>query len=184
MNPTMIQSLVRKSRPETIPLKEWDHVGPNIEPRLKATSLRDNSGAQQLAEALRSRLDIREGYQGLEIETTSYVGRIDVGSLRIAVRPKLGATPLATLVRYAYGLRDISIIDETHTPIAHFGFHDLLVAMLGDEVEELLHRGLARRYAPLSERMESPRGRILFNEIIRRGGIMEARLHAGILSGL
>ena len=125
---------------------------------------------------MRTRLDIREGFQGLEIESTSYVGRIDVGTFRIAVRPKLAAAPLSTLVSYAYGLRDVSIIDETHTPTAHFGFHDLLVAMLADEVEELLHRGLARRYTPLSESMESPRGQILFNEIIRRGGITEARL--------
>jgi 5-methylcytosine-specific restriction enzyme subunit McrC len=74
------------------------------------------------------------------------------------------------------GQRDISTIDETLTPTAHFGFHDLLIAMLVEEVDELLHGGLARRYSARSERMASPRGRILFNEIIRGGGITEARL--------
>src|SRR5262245_36996034 len=136
----MIQNLLPDGQPETVLLKEWDHVRPADEPRLKGTSLKDYSGAQRLAENLRSRLDIREGYQGLEIESTSFVGRIDVGPLRIAVRPKLAATPLSTLVHYAYGLRDVSTIEETRTPTAHYGFHDLLVAMLADEVEELLHR--------------------------------------------
>lgn len=172
----MIQNLLPNGGPETILLNEWDHIGPMDQPRLKATSLKDNSGAQRLAEALRARLDIREGYQGLEIVSTSFVGRIDVGPLRIAIKPKLAAGPLSSLVRYAYGLRDISTIDETRTPTAHFGFHDLLIAMLAEEVDELLHRGLTRRYSALSERMDSPRGQILFSEIVRRGGITEARL--------
>src|SRR5262249_42228615 len=112
----------------------------------------------------------------LEIESTSYVGRIDVGPLRIAIQPKLPAMPLSTLLRYAYGLRDVGMIHETHTPTTRYGLHDLLIFMLAAEVEELLHRGLARRYIALSQQLESPRGQIVFREIIRRGGIREARL--------
>ena len=84
--------------------------------------------------------------------------------------------PLARLVRYAYGLRDIATIEETRAPTARYGLHDLLIAMLAAEVEELVHRGLARRYTSLSERLESPRGRILVGQLIHQGGIVEARL--------
>jgi 5-methylcytosine-specific restriction enzyme subunit McrC len=48
--------------------------------------------------------------------------------------------------------------------------------MLAAEVEELLHRGLARRYVPLAGPLESPRGRILVEELARQGGITDARI--------
>ena len=158
--------MLPNQRPEGAPaivveLAEWEKVGPAQDPRLQGTSLVDDTSAQRLAQALRDRVDIREGYQGLEIASTSFVGRIDVGPLRIAIRPKLPAIPLTRLLRYAYGLRDILTVAETSAPTAQHGFHYLLIAMLAAEVEELLSRGLARRYVPLSENLESPRGRIL-----------------------
>jgi 5-methylcytosine-specific restriction enzyme subunit McrC len=157
-------------------LREWESVGPTETLGLKGTSLRDNLAAQRLVDQLRSRVDIREGYQGLEITSTSFVGRVDVGSLRIAIQPKLPALPLTTLMRYAYGLRDLGIIEETSTPTCLHGLHDLLIIMLVAEVEELLHRGLARRYIPVIEKLESPRGRVLFEKIMWNGGITEPRL--------
>jgi 5-methylcytosine-specific restriction enzyme subunit McrC len=159
-----------------IVLKEWDRVGPATCPQLKGTSLKDDVAAQRLADSLRSRVDIREGYGGLEIATTSFVGHIDVGPLRIAIQPKLPAMPLTILLRYAYGLRDVGILDETRTPTTRHGLHDLLIALLAAEVEELLHRGLVRRYISVSERLGSPRGRILIEEIVRHGGVKEASL--------
>lgn len=159
-----------------VELTEWDQVGPAQNPLLEGRSLRDDLPAQRLAHMLRSRVDIREGYRGLEINTTSFVGRVDVGPLRIAIRPKLPAMPLACLLRYAYRLRNLSILRETRAPTTRHGFQDLLVAMLTSEVEELVYRGLARRYVPLSERRENPRGRILIDQFIRRGGLTEARL--------
>jgi len=161
-----------------IELAEWDQVGPAQDQRLRGISLANNMPARQLAQALRNRVDIREGYQGLEITATSFVGRVDVGPLRIAIRPKLPAMPLARLLRYAYGLRDIATPEETETraPTIRYGLQDLLIAMLAAEVEELLHRGLARRYVPLLDRLESPRGRISVEELARRAGITDSRL--------
>ena len=116
-----------------IELPEWEHVGPERDPRLKGIWLRDVS-ARRLVEALRNRIDIREGYQGLEIDSTSYVGRVDVGPVRVSIRPKLPSMPLALLLRYAYGLRDVMRIEETHAPTIRHGLHDLLIAMLVAEV--------------------------------------------------
>lgn len=159
-----------------IELKEWEQVGPENEPRLRSHSFAANPAARHLAETLRGRVDIREGYNGIEIASTSFVGRVDLGWLRVAIRPKLAAAPLACLLRYAYGLRDINIVEETRAPTKHQGLHDLLIALLADEIEESLHRGLARRYAPRAERLESPRGRLLVNELAAQGGLVEARL--------
>jgi 5-methylcytosine-specific restriction enzyme subunit McrC len=159
-----------------IELLEWDQVGPDQDPLLKGISLVNDVPARRVAEALRGRVDIREGYHGLEINSTSFVGRVDVGPVRIVIRPKLPAMPLTRLLRYAYGLRDVMTVEETSTPTTRHGLHDLLIAMLAAEVEELLHRGLARHYVPLQEKVESPRGRILVGELVRQGGIREGQL--------
>jgi 5-methylcytosine-specific restriction enzyme subunit McrC len=168
-------------RPEVSPsfvveLTEWDEVGPAQDSRLRGYSLAGDMSLRRLAEMLRGRVDIREGYEGLEITSTSFVGRVDVGPLRIAIGPKLPAMPLARLLRYAYGLRDVTAVEETQSPTTRHGLHDLLVALLASEAEELLHRGLARRYIPISEMLESPRGHILIDQVISQGGVREARL--------
>jgi len=84
--------------------------------------------------------------------------------------------PLACLLRYAYGLRDLAIVEKTLAPTTRHGLHDLLISLLADEIEELLHGGLSRRYVPLSENLANPKGRILVESLARRGGVREARL--------
>jgi 5-methylcytosine-specific restriction enzyme subunit McrC len=160
----------------SVELAEWERVGPEQSAQLRGTSFAGDPAAQMLVRRLRERVDIYEGYQGLEISSTSYVGRIDIGSLRISIQPKLPALPLATLLRYAYGLRDVGILPETQAPLERHAFHDLLIALLLAEVEELIHRGLARRYVPLIQPLDSPRGQILVTQLARRGGLREARL--------
>jgi 5-methylcytosine-specific restriction enzyme subunit McrC len=164
------------SAPTLVELTEWAQVGPEQFPVLAEQSLVENVLSQPLAEALRNRLDIRRSYHGLEITSTSFVGRVDVGRLRISILPKLPAMPLARLLRYAYSLRDLATIEETRAPTTRHGLHDLLIVMLANEVEELLHRGPARRYVPLTNNTDSPRGRILINQVVRNGGVREARL--------
>lgn len=132
--------------------------------------------AVKVAAALRDRIDILETSVGLDIAATSWVGSIDVGPIRVNVRPKLPRTPLTQLFRYAYGLRDLALHDETQTPTAAGGIHDLLAAMLASEADSLLRQGLAKRPVQRLEKLESPRGRIALGEIARQGGVIEARL--------
>ena len=163
-------------RASIVSLNEWDRKTPANLAELEGTSLKGNATAQRVADSIRGCIDVREGYRGLEVESTSFVGWLDIGTLRIAIQPKLSGMPLATLLRYAYGLRDLRIIDETRAPTIRHGLHDLLIQMLTDEVEELIGRGLARRYIPLSGSLDRPRGKILIGELAKRGGITQARL--------
>src|ERR1700688_2073559 len=96
INPNLVPEGVR---PITIELTEWDQVGPAQDARLKGSSLARNQKLRRLAETLRGRLDFREGYDGLEIASTSFVGRVDVGPLRVVIGPKLPAMPLTRLLR-------------------------------------------------------------------------------------
>ena len=162
-----------KAGPLRVNMAEWSFVDATAHPGLKNVSLGSDSRLRALVDSLRERVDIRQGYDGLEISSTSFVGHIDVGPLRISITPKLSALPLAALLRYAYGLRDLTRMDETFAPTERGGLQDLLIALLAAEVEELLHRGLPRLYVPLEQKLESPRGRLLINQIIRDGGIRE-----------
>jgi 5-methylcytosine-specific restriction enzyme subunit McrC len=165
-----------ESEPTLVELTEWDQIGPERLPALADMALAENVLSQPLTERLQNRLDIRRSYHGLIITSTSFVGRVDVGRLRIAIMPKLPAMPLTQLLRYTYGLRDITTIEETHAQSARLGLQDLLIAMLANEVEELLHRGPARHYVPTIDNSDSPRGRILIGHLVRNGGVREARL--------
>lgn len=159
-----------------IRLAEWESRSPASDPALRGLSLAGDERSLRLAEVLRRRVDIRPGYEGVEIEASSFVGHVDVGPLRIAIEPKLPSLPLTRLLRYAYGLGDIAILEETIAPAAEYGFQDLLIAMLASEIEGILRRGLSRRYLPKHEKLDSPRGHILVDQLIREGGIQDARL--------
>jgi 5-methylcytosine-specific restriction enzyme subunit McrC len=170
----MNQTPAIEARLTSVSLTEWDNIGPRSDNRLEGATL--SVVARRLAESLRGRVDIREMHDGLEIASTSFVGRIDFDRFRIAIQPKLPAMPLSILLRYAYALRDVSIIDETRTSTTRHGLQDMLILMLADEVEELLHRGLSRRYMRVSEKLENPRGKVVFFELACQGGVIEARL--------
>lgn len=132
--------------------------------------------AVERAAALREKINIRETSTGLEITATQWVGRVDVGPVRVVVRPKLPQAPLTCLLRYAYRLRDLDIREETQTPTGQGGFHDLLATMLAMETAALIQQGLAKRHIERAEKLASPRGRIAIGEIARQGGVIEARL--------
>lgn len=174
--PTMLEYLENDFEAVPVTLNEWDRVEAVSRPQLIGTTLRNNLTAQTLALAIRGQVDVREGYKGLEVSTTSFVGHIAVGPLRININPKLQGLALTSLVRYAYGLRDFQVIGQTLTPTAQYGIHDILISLLVAEIEELLHRGLLRRYVPVSEMLTSPRGRILVDKIASRGGIVDGAL--------
>lgn len=160
----------------SIDLAEWSKASSTTHPRLKYASLKEDLPAQQLTHKLRRRLHIYEGFHGLQVESTSFVGCINVGPLRISVRPKLTALPLIQLFRYAYRLSDLSLFDSSQAPFAPSQFQDLLILMLANEAERLSRGGLLRHYESMVEDLASPRGSPLINEVIRRGGVLKATL--------
>jgi 5-methylcytosine-specific restriction enzyme subunit McrC len=76
--------------------------------------------------------------------------------------------PLYRLLKYAYGLRDLHIFDEAVHDIDSFPFYDLMIYQLYAEVEDLVYRGLNKKYMRKKEDLESPRGKINFNKLATR----------------
>lgn len=159
-----------------VALAEWDRVVVDTSANCGGWSIASDPAAQALTASLKNKVELRSNLKGLEIETTSFVGKVVVGPLTIAIRPKIGLVPLAQLLRYAYGLRDVETFDETASATTQHGFQELLIHLLVTEVEELVQRGLARAYLPFADNLDRPRGRLDIATIVRRSGIREARL--------
>lgn len=159
-----------------VALAEWDRVVVDTIADYGGWSIANDAAAQGLAASLKNKVELRPTLKGLEIETTSFVGRVVVGPLTITIRPKIDLVPLAQLLRYAYGLRDVETFDEAASATTQHGFQELLIHLLVTEVEELVQRGLARAYLPFADNLDRPRGRLDVAAIVRRSGIREARL--------
>ena len=153
----------------------WQTVGPKEQPALRGQVVTE-SITQELIASLQGRQEIRPTFDGIEITSSSFVGRVDVGNLRILIEPKLDGTPLTSLLQYAYGLHKMGMVEHTVSDVAKEGILEMLVAMLVTEVERVLAAGVPSRYVRREESLASPRGALLINEIARSGGVREARL--------
>lgn len=96
------------------------------------------------------------------------MGSVQIGNLRLSILPKITGLPLLRLIRYAYNLREIDMFESLEFGTEGGGFQDLLIHQLVIEVNELIHKGLNRNYERMEERLQSPRGRIDFFEIIQQ----------------
>ncbi len=150
-------------------LREWSTLEPNEGSALLAQRLGGPEERQLAAELARAgRLSIEELAAGLRVSSTSFVGRLQVGSLVITIEPKLATESLLALVRYAYGLRDVLRLGSAAFATSGGLLPDLLAAQLLGEVTELLARGLPRRYVERTEDLSAPRGRIDVAALARR----------------
>ena len=121
-------------------------------------------------------LEVVELRKGLSVRSTSFVGRVRLGGVEITVVPKLPSAALLTLLRYAYGLRNLHLLPPTAQTTQVLGLQDLLVWQFVEEGRELLGRGLRRAYVRREEALASPRGRIDFQAMAGRGSQVEATL--------
>jgi 5-methylcytosine-specific restriction enzyme subunit McrC len=164
---------------EPVTIKEWETISPESDSRLAGLNLGDQT-TRKIAEKLTNsgKLKILELRQGLSIEATSYVGSLKLGRLRLTILPKLADKPdtFLALLRYAYGWRRLTRFSPVAHGLATRTFQDLLIFQLTTEAEELLSRGLHRRYEAMHDDLTSPRGKIDFQSLMRQGGLSQARL--------
>jgi 5-methylcytosine-specific restriction enzyme subunit McrC len=152
-----------------VSLHEWETRRPDPGCPLEGLSLTEYPNAHQLASELTSsgQLQILELAQGLELRASSFVGRIELGALTIAIQPKITGMPLLNLLRYAYGLRNLTIFPDVPYTIDDVDFQDLLIQQLAAEVSDLFARGLHRDYKRIAGILTTPRGRIDFTRYVQ-----------------
>ncbi len=162
----------------SICLQEWSECRPDPGTPLAGLSFGSDHAARELARQLSDsgRIEIRELGQGISIKTTSYVGRLNLGSWQIVIQPKIAGAPFLSLLRYAYGLRNLTLFSETGHSVQAQTFQDLVIHQLAAEAAELVSRGLHRDYVRVAEALASPRGRIDMQAFVRQAGQFQAAL--------
>jgi transposase len=148
----------------SVNLREWETLRPDPGSVLYQQSFSAYPAGRRLAEELTKagRMKIFELTRGLELQATSFVGRILIGDMTVTVHPKISGAPLLNLFRYAYGLRNLELYGDANFASARWTFQDLLVQQLAAEVTELLKRGIQRDYECVRSDLANPRGRIDF----------------------
>jgi len=162
----------------TLRLAEWQIASPASGSPTQGLGLGNDPAVQDLARRLSDSrmLEVQELREGLFVRSTSFVGRVRLGEVEITVVPKVLSETLLTLLRYAYGLRNLHLLPTTTYGTQALGFQDLLVWQLVEEAQDLLARGLRRTYVKREEALASPRGRIDFQALAGRDCLVEATL--------
>jgi 5-methylcytosine-specific restriction enzyme subunit McrC len=147
-------------------MSEWDKLSPLPGNALFGRDLADKAIRSKAHDLFDSGCaEVLELASGLELRTRSFVGRFALGDLIVTIRPKLPDAPFLSLLRYAYGLRDLNLQETTEYSSKHVSFQELLVLQLATEVRELLTRGIHREYERKEDDLLNPRGRIEFHRL-------------------
>ena len=101
-----------------------------------------------------------------QIKPDSTVGAVEIGDLSILIRPKIGIPALLSLACYAIGRVKFQM-EEFDFPEEN-ALHDVLALALGRAARMAFARGLLHGYRTEEEAIYTVRGRIRFDEQIRR----------------
>lgn len=145
----------------SIRIAEWTRAGPSGHPPLRGLVL--SPAARELAAACEraGAVRVRELRQGVEIETKSFVGSIELDGVRIDVVPKIGLPRLMRMVARSHGLGELTLLgSQLPQGVTQAGFVDLLGHAVLMETRRLARRGLLQDYVMQEERLSTPRGRI------------------------
>lgn len=159
-------------------LSEWKTLDPDSDEGSVLGNRELPRDARVLAQRLRDAgaIYIDELRRGLRISATSWVGRIQLGDLLVTIEPKVAPKHLLPLLRYAYALNDLRLLENSTFQTGGELLQDLLVAQLLAETECLLKRGLARHYVECSEDLALPKGRVDFQVLAGRQPLVAAVL--------
>ncbi len=153
---------------QSVNLREWAEFNLDQHPRLLKRYWDD--AARETAEVLKELgvLEVTEVRNGLRIRANSHVGRVSIAGLQITILPKIDHLRLYRLLKYAYGLRNLKLHGQALFALEQLSFQDLVIHHLCAEVEELIARGLDKRYHKEDEDLVLVRGRINIRKLAER----------------
>ena len=145
-----------------IDLKEYESSGPHVLTRDQRKALQDIKKWLTV-----SRADTEGTDAEYELNPGSTVGAIEIGDLSVLIRPKIGIPSLLSMACYAMGAyksqdRRLFDFEEDET------LPDTLALALTAAARRAFSRGLLHDYLTREEALHTVRGRIRFDEQIRR----------------
>ena len=117
-------------------------------------------GIDELAGHFKVLVEIRPSFADGKVALTAgtRIGSLQVGGLRIDVRPRMAAQHLTTMIRYALG-GGVNWVGRSAIPPGRIGLDELICLILAEEVEAVRKIGLSRQYVNRQERLRVLRGR-------------------------
>lgn len=167
-----------KVQSDSIELSEWEEGKPNQIPELAGICIDGGKDVQKMIDDLNEsgKLEIYQLTNGLRIQAKQFVGRIKIGNFQITIRPKISNARLSRLMRYAYSFRDLKPYPSATYDTESDTFHDILIWQLLKEADELIARGLHRKYVRRDDDLSIPKGRINIQAIATKVGTVDSRL--------
>lgn len=143
-----------------IDLKEYVSSGPHT------LSPTERDALRAVPSLMVERADIPSADAAYTLTPGSWVGAVEVGDLSVLIRPKIGIPQLLSLACYAIGKvrfheSDFEFPEETALP-------DALALALVSAARHAFSRGLLHGYRTEEEALYTVRGRIRFDDQVRR----------------
>jgi 5-methylcytosine-specific restriction enzyme subunit McrC len=113
------------------------------------------------------RIEPTIGYEGrYDLTPDQRIGLVSLPTLVVEVRPKVPMSSVLFLVSYACDAA--SWFDEHPEFSRELDLLEMIAVMLAKLVQHATRRGLLNGYQTQDEPLQAPRGRVLFDELIRR----------------
>ncbi|NLD94867.1 MAG: hypothetical protein GX639_19605 [Fibrobacter sp.] len=147
-------------------MEEWQTLNPANSKSLvdvHLVSAESKALAEKLAES--KQVIITDLYNGLSIESNSFIGQIAFDQFTIRIRPKLSGLPLFQLLAFTYGFTTFDRYDNTYCSIEKSDFIEFLILQYFIECRYIYTKGLHKQYCLKEEQLAQPKGRILFHRL-------------------
>jgi 5-methylcytosine-specific restriction enzyme subunit McrC len=107
------------------------------------------------------------GFEGrYDVTADQHIGIVSLPGLEVEIRPKIPMSSALFLVSYA--CEAVSWFDQQPEFAHDTAIGEIIAIILARTVEQATRRGLLHGYQSEDESMQAPRGRVLFDEQIRR----------------
>jgi McrBC 5-methylcytosine restriction system component len=130
---------------------------------VRVARLTDAAGldVHEVASKLHGFVDVSPSWEfgKVSLSAGQSIGAVEIGLLRVEVRPRLAAIEAAALVRYALGGEVAPKLRATFPTGPSPGLDELLCQVLADEADRIRQLGLSRLYTQQRERLTVLRGR-------------------------
>ncbi|KKL53881.1 hypothetical protein LCGC14_2270990 [marine sediment metagenome] len=112
---------------------------------------------------------------GLYLKTRHYIGFLQLGDIKLIIRPKIEKFDLMQLIVYVLNLQKIDLKNTSYN-FDNMGFIDLLIIQLEREIRKFWRKGFLKSYELKGKNLSTIRGKLDIRNIVSQGGIRSAQI--------
>jgi len=155
---------------KTISISEWSQLSPRqIKNQYGSIKLEPEDFDIINKLEHQRKINIKNYSRGISLESYSYIGIVKLSNFQIVIKPKIGNLKLAKMLSFAYKMDNINLLENnSKIDIQTGAISDIIALLFIKESEEIIVKGLAKKYRERKEKLSSCRGKIMFNKLARK----------------